>query len=199
MHNPDIEASTVKLADATLSYYPRFLSTPAADKLQQQLTDELNWQQASIRLFGRDVCEPRLTIWHADPGVEYSYSGRRLVSSDWPDSLQQLKQRISTLSGQRFNAVLGNLYRDGYDYMGWHSDDETSLGDTPVIASVSIGAERPFVLRRKDNHQIKHQLILTHGSLLIMRDQTQQYWQHALPKRTGISQPRINLTYRCVG
>ncbi len=198
MSNIAGDTAIVELADARLSYYPGFLAVATADQLQQQLSTELNWKQAEIRLFGRLIREPRLTAWHADPGVVYSYSGRRLTAAGWPGSLVLLRQQISMLSGCEFNSMLGNLYRNGNDYMGWHSDDEVSLGSAPVVASVSLGAVRTFVLRRKDNHKIKHQIQLAHGSLLVMQGQTQHYWQHALPRRITVQQPRINLTYRWV-
>lgn len=189
---------TIGLDQAVLAYNPGFLAADSADDLMQRLSEELDWQQASISLFGKTVAEPRLTAWHADPGVVYGYSGRRLPAVGWPDSLQRLRRQICAATGHAFNAVLGNLYRDGNDYMGWHSDDEASLGRRPVVASLSLGAERTFVLRRKDDHKVQHRMQLAHGSLLVMQGQTQHYWQHAMPKRLKVDRPRINLTFRLV-
>ncbi len=181
-----------------LSYFSGFVNQTAADELLLWLQHNLDWQRTSIHLFGRQVLEPRLTVWYADKGVSYAYSGRQLSANPWPVNLSEIRQRINTVANCAFNAVLGNYYRNGSDYMGWHSDDERSLGNEPVIASLSLGAERDFILRRKDNHQQKQHLTLQHGSLLIMRGKTQRYWQHALPRRKRIVQPRINLTFRQV-
>ncbi len=191
-------AAEIELPDASLSYYPAFLSLEQKTELNHWLTAHLNWRQADIQLFGRAVREPRLTAWYADAGVDYRYSGRRLQPCAWPEPLEQLRQRISSFTRHPFNALLANCYRHGSDYMGWHSDDERSLGPAPVIASLSLGAERTFVLRRKANHREKYQLELADGSLLIMQGTTQQYWQHALPRRLRVTQPRINLTFRQV-
>lgn len=187
-----------KQDNAHFNYFPGFLTRPAADELLLQLLGQSDWQQSSIHLFGRQVQEPRLTVWYADEGVKYAYSGRQLSANPWSVGLLKLRNQVSATTNSNFNAVLGNYYRNGSDYMGWHSDDETSLGSEPVIASLSLGAERCFMLRRKDNHHCKHRLSLQHGSLLIMRGTTQRYWQHALPRRKRVTQARINLTFRQV-
>jgi len=186
----------VDLPDASLVYWPAFFNRDAAGDLQHQLISILSWQQASIRLFGRDVLEPRLTAWYADPNIVYSYSGRDLLPRVWPDCLRKIQQQLTRHVPHQWNAVLGNLYRDGDDYMGWHSDNESSLGKEPMIASVSLGAEREFILRRKDNHRQQYRLSLSDGSLLLMQGSTQQFWQHSLPRRKKVKQARINLTFR---
>ena len=188
----------IQLPNASLHYVPDFIPRAVADTLLDQLLAELNWQQSHIQLFGRRVLEPRLTSWYADAGVVYGYSGRQLNAQAWPDCLHSLRTQLCSYAGHHFNAVLANLYRNGMDSMGWHSDDESSLGVEPIIASISLGAERDFVLRRKDNHRIKHCLGLAHGSLLLMQAQTQHFWQHALPRRKRITQPRVNLTFRLI-
>jgi alkylated DNA repair dioxygenase AlkB len=114
-----------------------------------------------------------------------------------PDRLLDVKRRVEERCGSEFNTVLLNLYRDGKDSVAWHSDDEPELGKEPVIASVSLGAERDFMLRRKDQHDRQLKLLLPHGSLLVMQGGTQADWEHCLPKRT-LSGPRINLTFRVV-
>lgn len=188
----------IDLPDAQLFYIPSFIQEIPATTTFTQLQNSLNWQQSAIHLFGRSVLEPRLTSWYADSGVRYAYSGRQLVANSWPSCLLNIRASLSALTGYQFNAVLANLYRNGSDYMGWHSDDETSLGAEPIIASISLGAEREFVLRRKDDHLVKYKLPLAHGSLLMMQGATQSYWQHALPKRKKVNSARINLTFRYV-
>ncbi len=116
----------------------------------------------------------------------------------WIPAILEIKDKIEPLAGVTFNGVLLNLYRDGRDSMGWHSDDEKELGKGSVIASVSLGATRRFVFRRRDNNTIKQELNLAHGDLLIMRGETQQYWQHQVPKTAKKVGPRINLTFRLI-
>lgn len=193
-----VDQFAIDLPDAQLFYTPNFIQQILATNIFTQLQCSLDWRQSAINLFGKSVLEPRLTSWYADPGVRYAYSGRQLLAQPWPACLQSLRTSLNTLIGHPFNAVLANLYRDGDDYMGWHSDDEASLGIEPIIASISLGAEREFVLRRKDDHLIKHKLPLAHGSLLVMQGVTQKYWQHSLPKRKKVNAARINLTFRNV-
>lgn len=135
-------------------------------------------------------------MWYADTDVHYQYSGRDCRALAWPGSLLALRRLLEQKLQQSFNGVLGNYYRDGNDAMGWHSDDERSLGQQPLIASISLGAGRDFLLRRKDDHTHKLTLHLQHGSLLLMAGGTQQYWQHALPRRKNVADARINLTFR---
>ncbi|MEH6651758.1 MAG: alpha-ketoglutarate-dependent dioxygenase AlkB [Motiliproteus sp.] len=186
------------LADASLSYQPDFLSDEQADQYLRTLRQTLAWQQDQIKLFGRAVAIPRLQCWYGDSGLTYRYSGLSMSARPWTSELQQLRRQIEQHSGYRFNAVLANLYRDGQDSMGWHADNEPELGTNPVIASLSLGQQRSFKLRRRDNPRQQVELELQHGSLLVMAGTTQQYWQHALPKRKRLNQPRVNLTFRLI-
>ena len=115
----------------------------------------------------------------------------------WDKQLQQLRIRLEQQLEHQFNSVLANLYRDGHDYMGWHSDNEPELGSEPIIASISLGASRPLQFRHKKSKQ-KYELELEPGSLLIMHGQTQSTWQHCLPKRRKVTEARINLTFRYI-
>lgn len=157
---------------------------------------DIAWQTHRLRLFGRWVDAPRLSCWIGDPGAVYRYSGQTFAPQPWPQALLPLRQRLRKELGIDFNAVLANLYRDGRDAMGWHSDDEPELGPEPVIASLSLGAARRFVLRRRDDHAVKQALVLEPGSLLVMRGVSQRDWQHALPRTARPVGPRINLTFR---
>jgi alkylated DNA repair dioxygenase AlkB len=114
----------------------------------------------------------------------------------WNPALTNIKSKIESLSKMEFNSVLLNLYRDGKDSVAWHSDDEPELGKNPVIASVSFGANRRFMFRHKRQKELKYELELTHGSLLMMKGTTQHFWQHQIPKVKKLTQPRINLTFR---
>lgn len=183
------------LADGELLWFPDFLDATTAECLFRRLSRELAWQQEYIHLFGRRVAQPRLSVWHGDADARYRYSGLELAPLPWTRSLAALRQRLNTRLDARLNSVLANLYRDGRDSMGWHSDDEAELGPEPVIASLSLGATRRFQLRHRYRDE-RGQLELTSGSLLIMAGSTQQYWQHQVPKTRRPVGPRINLTFR---
>ena len=136
-------------------------------------------------MFGNWVDSPRLSCWIGDPQARYRYSGAEFVPHPWPPALQAMRDRLQVEGIGRFNSVLLNRYRSGGDYMGWHSDDEPELGPAPVIASLSLGAARRFLLRRRDDPAQKTEYLLGHGDLLVMAGQTQRYYQHALPKSVG--------------
>ena len=180
--------------NSSLSYLPQFIATEKSSRLIEKWTKELNWEQSEISLFGRKVAIPRLHYWCGDQ--PYTYSGIRFEAVSWTTELAELKAQVEQVSGLEFNSVLINWYRDGQDSMGWHSDDEKSLGEAPQIASVSLGASRRFVLRKKSDHTNKKELLLTDGSLFLMLGETQKLWQHALPKTRKSVGDRINLTFR---
>lgn len=152
--------------------------------------------------------QPRLVAWQGDPGASYTYSGLTLEPAPWSGAVAAIRDLVwEAIEGaapafaagrEPFNGVLCNRYRDGSDSMGWHSDDEGELGPEPLIASVSLGAARPFQLRRKDDKSIKHEVLLENGSLLLMAGGTQRHWQHQLPKRKRVGDERVNLTFRWV-
>ena len=179
-----------------LAYTRDFIDRSCAQALFSTLINEPFWQSRSITMFGNKIMQPRKIAFQGDPGVCYSYSGDVYHAEAWHEDLAALRCEIQRKAGCRFNCVLLNLYRDGRDSMGWHSDDEAELGSCPTIASVSLGAVRRFVLRSKVDQQKKVEIEPAPGSLMIMRGDVQHYWQHALPKTARAVQPRINLTFR---
>lgn len=181
--------------DREIIYDRAFLSRPEADQLLTTLEQELAWRQDEIHIYGRRVAIPRLQAFVAEPGLRYTYSGLTLEGRGFPAPLARLQHQLSEHFNLRFNAVLANLYRDGGDTMGWHSDDEPELGPEPIIASISLGAARSFKFRPKRGGA-SWGLELEHGSLLFMGPGVQQRWQHSLPKRSRCHQTRINLTFR---
>ncbi len=181
---------------ADLSYGHQFIGVDQADTFLEQLIAEVPWQQAEIKIFGRNVLTPRLSCWMGDKGANYVYSNTRFEPLAWISVVLTIKQRIETATGNKFNSVLLNYYRDGQDAMGWHCDDEPELGAQPVIASLSLGAERRFLLRRKDKTEKSMALELQHGSLLMMKGDTQKNYLHALPRTSKSIPARINLTFR---
>lgn len=189
---------TLPLPDADLRFYPHFLDPQQCDRWLDRLTCTIDWRQEPIRIYGRSLLQPRLTAWYGDPGTSYTYSHLTLQPLPWTPELLELKAAVDAAAGIRFNSVLLNLYRSGGDSMGWHSDDEPELGQNPVIASLSLGGTRRFILRHRLEPGLKHELALTSGSLLIMAGSTQHYWQHQVPKTRRPVPPRINLTFRVI-
>jgi len=173
-----------------------FVAAPVRDALFAELQSTIPWQRRTIRVFGREIAEPRATAWIGDPGAVYTYSGRVNEPSPWPAVLHELCERVSARAGQPYNAVLCNLYADGQDSMGLHSDSEPELGANPVIASLSLGATRRFQLRHRKLAQERLDLDLPTGSLLIMRGTVQSYYRHGVPKQPRVLAARINLTFR---
>jgi alkylated DNA repair dioxygenase AlkB len=186
----------IDLPDASLDFEPRWLGAAHADALFEILHETVSWETHRIRLFGRELDSPRRSCWIGDPGVEYTYSRTRFEPRPWPDALRPVRARLAQELDLGFNSVLANLYRDGRDSMGWHSDDEPELGPAPVIASLSLGATRRFVLRHRRDATLRHAIDLPHGSLLVMRGTTQRDWRHALPRTAKPVGARINLTFR---
>lgn len=188
--------SHVPLQDADLRFDPHWLGPVEADALLAALQAQVPWGVHRIRIFGREVDSPRLSCWIGDPQARYRYSGTDFVPHPWPGALQPIRERLQDTLGTLFNSVLANLYRDGRDAMGWHSDAEPELGPAPVIASISLGATRRFVLKHRHAPERTLALELPHGSLLVMSGSTQRHYRHALPRTAKPVGVRINLTFR---
>ena len=187
---------SIDLAGAELAFDDCWMAKSEADALFTGLRDAIPWSIHRIRLFGRDVDSPRLSCWIGDPGTGYTYSGTHFEPNPWPVALRAIRARLASELRIDFNSVLVNLYRDGRDSMGWHSDDERELGAQPVIASLSLGATRRFVLKHRSDPSRKFALELPHGGLLLMRGVTQANYRHALPRTARPVGSRINLTFR---
>lgn len=184
------------LPKADVYYDPHFLTENEADHYYKHLMEELEWQQYYIKLFGKNRPQPRLSALYAENEAEYTYSGLTLQPLKFPPLLLQLQQKLKDKTDLDFTHCLANLYRDGNDSMGLHADDEKELGRDPVIASISLGAVRTFRLKYKEEKDLKLDLELEHGSLLLMQGSTQHFWKHELPKTKKKISPRINLTFR---
>jgi alkylated DNA repair dioxygenase AlkB len=191
----------IPVPDAELFYDEHFLAPEDATQFFEALLSKCAWERRRTS-FGHAV--PRDEAYYGDPGTHYMYSRREYTPLPWVRELLALKARIeeatpiaayANLSFPKlgYNAVLCNLYRDGNDSVGLHADAEPEMG--PVIASVSLGAERLFRLKRKDG-SVAFSKRLPHGSLLIMAGKTQKNLKHEVPKQPSVAQPRINLTFR---
>ena len=187
----------IPLQDAEV-YYLRYLplaQTP--DIVLRHLIDEVPWRAESIVVCGRTYPQPRLIAWYGDAGKNYTYSGIELTPLPWTETLLDIRSRVQAVTRTDFNSVLLNYYRDHRDSMGLHSDDEPELGERPILASLSLGEERTFILKHKRAKALKPvRLKLASGSLLLMRGDTQRYWKHGIDKETRSCGPRVNLTFR---
>lgn len=186
----------IPLSDGELLLIRQVFPPETAHRLFLALREQIQWSQDEIVIGGRRVRIPRLQAWYGD--AAYRYSGLSMKPIAWTPVLLELKQTVEALTDARFNSVLLNLYRDGNDSVGWHSDDEPELGAAPVIASVSLGASRDFSLRQKKPGTEKVKMQLNSGDLLLMSGLLQQCWQHQLPKTQLPVGERINLTFRLV-
>jgi len=172
-----------------------FLNLSETNNLYERCLNDISWQSSKIKMFGKKINIPRLECWYGDNGCEYTYSGKSLKRFEFPSFLLDLRKRIEKKANTTFNSVLANLYRDGQDSMGFHADDEKELGNNPVIASISLGENRPIIFQNKKTKE-KMAFDQPSGSLLIMQGQTQAHWKHAINKSKKINKPRINLTFR---
>lgn len=175
---------------------PAFFTAEESAVFMQRLVGEVAWRQEPIKIFGKEVMQPRLTAWYGDTDKSYTYSGITMQPQPWSDLLRDMKLRIEAAAQHTFSSALLNLYRNGQDSMGWHRDNEKQLGVNPIIASVSFGATRTFKLRHYEQKDLQQHLELTNGSLLLMKGETQHHWEHAVPKTAKVNGPRINLTFR---
>lgn len=183
--------------DGILIYRPDFIGPDEAQAYLKILTETIFWENHSIMLYGRLVGVPRLTSWYGDK--EYKYSGVLNIPFPWTRELYDLKEMAEKACDKPFNTVLLNLYRDGNDHMGWHADDEKSLGTNPVIASISLGEIRKFGLKHRYDKNLKPlSFELGSGSLVIMKGEMQEYWHHRIHPTKKSKGARINLTFRNV-
>ncbi len=172
-------------------YWERFFSASDADRLFAALRTGVEWAQLRNHLWSF----PRLTAFIGDTGVVYRYSGVTHAGAGWSPDVLEIKDAVERATAEVFNGVLLNLYRDGRDSMGEHADAEPELGRNPVVASVSLGAVRSFVLRHRASKE-RRGFELAHGSLLLIGGTLQHHWVHALPKTNRLVGERINLTFR---
>ncbi len=181
--------------DGTVNYFGPILSADETLRYYELLLKTIPWQCDEVILFGRRIVTARKVAWYADANHPYTYSGNTKQALAWTEALLALKATVENLTATKFNSCLLNLYHDGSQGMSWHCDDESSLVKHSAIASLSFGAERKFCLKHKQS-PLTVSIILASGSLLVMKDETQTYWRHSLPKAKKITTPRINLTFR---
>ena len=181
--------------DGTVNHYGKVLTPEEANYYFKSLLEEIAWRNDEAVIFGKRIITKRKVAWYAEKPFEYTYSNITKSALPWTNDLLLLKSKIEKITGETFNSCLLNLYHNGAEGMAWHSDGEKDLKKNGAIASLSLGAERKFAFKHKETKE-KIDLILPHGSLIIMKDETQSYWLHRLPPTKKVSTPRVNLTFR---
>ncbi len=178
-----------------LAFWPGWLSSTVADGLLETAIKQTPWREDKIFIMGKEIPIPRLQNWFGDPSTSYTYSRIRMQAVAFPSWMEALRLQVESATGQLFNRALVNYYRDGRDSVDWHADDEPELGLDPIIASVSLGAEREFQLRHNTTKE-RVKITLPHGSLLLMGAGIQSCWQHRIAKVKQLDSPRVNFTFR---
>ena len=181
--------------DGRVDYYGKITTNVEANLYFEILLQNIVWKNDEAIILGKHIITKRKTAWYGDSDYLYTYSNTTRRALPWTSELRDLKQLAEKLTETKFNSCLLNLYHDGNEGLAWHSDDEKVLRRNGTIASLSFGAERKFSLKHKKTKQTIS-IVLEHGSLLVMKDETQVYWLHSLPKTKKIVMPRINLTFR---
>ena len=177
-------------------YYSNFYSRKESENCFQKINQEVSWKRETIIMFGKEIPVPRDTAWFGDRA--YIYSGIKNNPSPFTPSLLEIKQDIELKTNETFNSLLINRYQSGNDKVDWHADDEPELSKNSSIASLTLGQERDFLIREKGTTGDNKKILLEDGSLLLMKPPTQEFWEHCIPKRSGVERTRINLTFRNV-
>jgi len=199
----------IPLQEGELVLIENWIAKTTADVYFESLQKTISWEQSSIKIAGRDMRIPRLNAWYGGPGGDYAYSGRRFTPLPWFRLLEEIKNKAQIelnrwkpkgIQQKTFNSALANLYRNGQDSVAWHADDEKELGKQPQIASVSFGESRRFMLKHAPNQKKEKpvELVLNHGSLLLMLGNLQSHWVHCVPKTKHVIGVRLNITFRNV-
>ncbi|PKH52090.1 alpha-ketoglutarate-dependent dioxygenase AlkB [Tenacibaculum sp. Bg11-29] len=183
--------------DGTVNYHGIVLSKALADNYYNVLLNSIEWKSDEAIIFGKLIITKRKVAWYANTSFEYSYSNRTKIALVFTKELLALKALVEKETNETYNSCLLNLYHDGSEGMAWHSDGEKDLKKNGAIASLSLGAERKFGFKHKETKETVYK-VLEHGSLLVMKDETQTHWLHRLPPTKKIHRPRINLTFRTI-
>lgn len=183
--------------DGTVHYYGQIFSKKQADHYYKKLMESIDWRNDEAVIFGKKIITKRKVAWYGDKKFEYTYSNTTKLAVPWTKELIELKQVTELETGETYNSCLLNLYHNGSEGMAYHSDGEKDLKKNGAIASLSFGAERKFSFKHKESKQ-RIDLFLQHGSLLVMKGETQSHWLHRLPPTKKVNRPRVNLTFRTI-
>jgi alkylated DNA repair dioxygenase AlkB len=183
--------------DGEVTYFGKVIPRLEANLYLLDLFDKIEWKNDEAVIFGKHFITKRKAAWYGDEAYEYTYSNTTKSALPWTPDLLALKVLAERLTGISYNSCLLNLYHSGEEGMAWHSDDEKKLARGKGIASFSFGAERKFAFKHKHTKEVVS-LVLEHGSLLLMKGETQAHWWHRLPLTTKVNSPRVNLTFRTI-
>jgi len=183
--------------DGTVNYFGQIMTDQEANDYYSVLLEEIEWKNDQAVIFGKLIETKRKIAWYGDIPFSYTYSNVTKTALVWTETLIKLKKIVEEKTGESYNSCLLNLYHDGSEGMAWHSDGEKQLKRHGAIGSLSFGAERKFAFKHKETKEVIS-LNLASGSLLVMKDETQDYWLHRLPPTKKIFSPRINLTFRTI-
>ncbi len=183
--------------DGIVNYYGKLLNQKEANYYFERLLNNIEWRNDEAIIFGKKIITKRKVAWYGEKAFEYTYSKTTRSALPWTKELLEIKSFTEEKTGETFNSCLLNLYHNGDEGMAWHSDGETDLKKNGAIASLTFGAERKFAFKHKRTKE-KIELLLEHGSLLVMKGTTQEHWLHRLPPTKLISKPRVNLTFRTI-
>lgn len=195
-YKPDVSKNWLPY-EGTVNYYGKLLDQEAANHYLKALLENIEWRNDEAVIFGKKIITKRKVAWYGEKPFEYTYSNITKHALSWTKELLELKELIEKETGETFNSCLLNLYHTGDEGMAWHSDGEKDLKKDGAIGSMSFGAERKFSFKHKQSKE-RVELILEHGSLLVMKDTTQTHWLHRLPPTKRVSTPRVNLTFRTI-
>ncbi len=196
-NNEPISSTNILPKDGTVNYYGKIFSLADANRYLNNLLSSIEWKNDEAIIFGKKIITKRKVAWYADTNLEYTYSNITKRAIPFTKELVELKSIIELKTGEQFNSCLLNLYHTGDEGMAWHSDAEKDLKKNGAIGSLSFGAERKFSFKHKETKETVS-IILEHGSLLVMKDDTQTNWLHRLPPTKKTKSPRINLTFRTI-
>ena len=181
--------------DGQAFYYGQIFSAQESADWFEILMNNIEWQQDEVIIFGKKIITARKMQWYAATEVEYEYSKVKRTARIFTEELVRLKNIVEEKTGATFNSCLLNLYHDGNEGMGWHSDGESSLVHNAPITALSFGAERKMLFKNKASKE-NVSVFLENGSLLLMGKDSQTNWLHSIPKTKKVSKPRISLTFR---
>lgn len=191
------EPQNILHKDGVVLYHGIILSLEKANFYYTNFLNQIDWKNDEAIIFGKRIITKRKVAWYGSKPFSYTYSNTTKTALSWTPELLDLKNTIEKITNETYNSCLLNLYHNGSEGMAWHSDAEKDLKKNGAIASISFGAVRKFSFKHKASKETRS-VILDHGSLLVMKGETQTHWLHRLPPTKKVTTPRINLTFRTI-
>ncbi len=181
--------------DGIALYYDKIIADDQVKQLYDALFNNIHWENERVIMFGKEIITKRKVAFFSDPSISYRYASKTKIGLPWTITLLTIKNTIESITKESYNACLLNLYHNGEESMGWHSDNEKEIITNSSIASLSLGASRKFSFKNKETKE-SVSIELANGSLLEMKGSVQTHWWHALLKSKKVTDARINLTFR---